>query len=115
MATFMFVYLGGQYPARQEEAQKHFAAFQQWLASLGDDVISPAVPIKDTHTVHPDRKNEQGSTTGMSGLSIINFPSIAEALEAAQRCPFLDIGGTLEVSEVMDRSAPPQQSPGKPN
>lgn len=104
MATFMFVYLGGQYPAKAEEAQKHFSQYQAWLASLGDAVISPAVPIKDTHTVHPDRRVEEGSTTAMSGLSIIDFPSMAEALEAGKNCPFLELGGTLEIAEVMDRS-----------
>ena len=102
MQTFMFVYLGGDYPADPEQARKHFAAYQQWLVGLGDAVISPAVPIRDTHVVHPDRNTEQGNITRMSGLSIINFPSMSAALEVARSCPFLDIGGTLEVSEVMD-------------
>ena len=36
----------------------------------------------------------------MSGYTIIQADSMEAALEIAQACPFLDIGGTLEVSEL---------------
>ena len=38
----------------------------------------------------------------MSGLSILRMGSMDEALEAAKSCPFLDIGGTLEISEMIE-------------
>jgi len=100
-----FVYLGGTYPSDPEEGQKHFAKYQQWLASLGDAVVSPAIPFKDTHTVHPDGSVEQGTTTAMSGLSIIRRASMDEALATARSCPFLEINGTLEISEMIDMSS----------
>ena len=102
MPQYIFVYLGGETPSSPEEGQKHFAKYQQWIESLGEAVISPAIPFKDTHTVQPDGKASQGSTTAMSGLSIIKMPSMNDALAAAQSCPFLEINGTLEVSEMMD-------------
>jgi len=37
----------------------------------------------------------------MSGYSIIEAASIEEATTIAKACPFLDIGGTIEVSELM--------------
>jgi len=37
----------------------------------------------------------------MSGFTIIEAQSIEVALEMAKSCPFLDIGGSLEVSELM--------------
>jgi hypothetical protein len=43
----------------------------------------------------------------MSGLSIISMPSLGEALAAAKSCPFLDIGGTLEVSEMLEMPSKP--------
>jgi hypothetical protein len=107
MPKYIFVYLGGTYPASPEEGQKHFAKYQEWLTSLGSAVVSPAVPFKDTHTVHPDRSSEEGSTAAMSGLSIISMPSLGEALAAAKSCPFLDIGGTLEVSEMLEMPSKP--------
>ena len=105
MPQYIFVYLGGETPASSEEAQNHFADYQNWLSSLGNAVVSPAIPFKDTHTVQPDGKTGPGSTTAMSGMSIIRMPSMDAALEAAKSCPFLEIGGTLEVSEMIELSA----------
>jgi hypothetical protein len=40
----------------------------------------------------------------MSGLSILRLPTMEAALAAAQSCPFLEINGTLEVSEMIEMS-----------
>lgn len=105
MPQYIFVYLGGEYPQDPEEGQRHFAEYKQWLQSLGDAVVSPAIPFKDTHTVHPDGSSEPGTTTAMSGLSILNLPSMDDALAAAKACPFLGIKGTLEISEMIEMSS----------
>ena len=102
MPQYIFVYLGGEYPSNPAEGQKHFSKYQQWLSSLGDAVISPAIPFKDTHTVQPNGTTGAGSTTAMSGLSIIKMPSMEDALKAAESCPFLEINGTLEISEMIE-------------
>jgi hypothetical protein len=104
MPQYIFVYLGGEYPSSPEEGQKHFEKYQQWLNSLGNAVVSPAVPFKDTHTVQADGTVSPGTTTAMSGLSIIRVGSMEEAIAAAQACPFLEINGTLEVSEMIEMS-----------
>jgi hypothetical protein len=105
MPQYIFVYLGGEYPSSPEEGQKHFEKYQQWLASLGDAVISPAIPFRDTHTVQADGSASPGSMTAMSGLSILQMGSMQEALAAAQSCPFLEINGALEVSEMIEMSS----------
>jgi hypothetical protein len=110
MPQYIFVYLGGEYPANPEEGQKHFEKYQQWLASLGDAVISPAIPFRDTHTVQADGGASPGSMTAMSGLSILQLGSMEEALAAAQSCPFLEINGALEVSEMIEMSAAGENS-----
>jgi hypothetical protein len=38
----------------------------------------------------------------MSGFSVVMAADIDAALEMAKRCPFLDIGGTLEVAEMLE-------------
>jgi hypothetical protein len=108
MAQYIFVYLGGEYPSDPAEAHKHLEKFQQWLISLGDSVISPAIPFKDTHTVQPDGTTTQGTMSAMSGLGIMKFASMQEATAAAQSCPFLEINGTLEISEMVEMSAAPE-------
>ena len=104
MPQYIFVYLGGEYPSSPEEGQKHFEKYQQWLSSLGNAVISPAIPFRDTHTVQSDGSASPGSMTAMSGLSILQMNSMEEALAAAQSCPFLEINGALEVSEMIEMS-----------
>lgn len=104
MSQYIFIYLGGEQPSNPDEGKKHFEKYQQWLADLGDAVVSPAIPFKDTHTVHKDGSAQHGTTTLMSGMSILKFESMQTALAAAKACPFLEIGGTLEVSEMIEMS-----------
>lgn len=63
--------------------------------------LSPANPLKDTSTVHSDGTVTTGGTTTMSGFTIIEVDSQEAALSIAKSCPFLDMGGSLEVSELM--------------
>jgi hypothetical protein len=62
---------------------------------------SGANPFGNIHTVTNDGSVTTGSTNLMSGYSIIEAHSHDEALEAAKACPFLDMGGSLEVSQLM--------------
>ena len=54
MAQYVIVYLGGDKPASPEEGKQHFAKYKAWLASLGESVISPMNPIKNTSTLKSD-------------------------------------------------------------
>ena len=101
MAQYIITYLGGDQPSSPEEGKQHFAKYKEWLSSLGDSAVSPANPLKDTNTVNSDRTVTTGSTTSMSGFTIIKADSMEAALLIAKACPFLDIGGSLEVSELM--------------
>ena len=101
MPQYCLTYLGGDQPSSPEQGQQHFAKYMEWLSSLGDAAISPANPLKDTHTVSPDGSVGSGGQTGMSGFTIVEAESMEAALDIAKRCPFLEINGTLEVSELM--------------
>lgn len=101
MPQYVIVYLGGNPPSTPEEGQRHFAEYREWLSSLGGSVVSPMNPFKDTHTVGPDGRVSRGGATSMSGYTIVEADSMAAALAIAGSCPFLDIGGSLEVSELV--------------
>jgi len=107
MPQFIFIYLGGEQPSNPDEGQKHFTKYQEWISSLGEAVINPAIPFKNTHTVHPDSTIEPGTTSAMSGMSLIQADTMDDALKIAQSCPFLEINGTLEVSEMIEMSKKP--------
>lgn len=78
------------------------AKYMDWLSSLGDSAVSPANPLKNTNTVSPDGTVTTGGSTNMSGYTIIQADSMDAALSIAKACPFLDIGGSLEVSELVE-------------
>ena len=101
MPQYMITYLGGDKPANPEEGKQHMSKYKAWLSSLGDSAVSPANPLKNTSTVDPDGTVTTGSTTSMSGFTIIEADSMESALSIAKSCPFLDVGGSLEVSELI--------------
>jgi len=105
LAQYMITYLGGDQPSSPEEGQQQMAKYREWLAALGDAAVSPANPLKGTSTVLPDGSVTAGSTTSMSGFTVIEATSMEQALAVAKACPFLEIGGSLEVSELIKMPA----------
>ena len=105
MTQFVFVYLGGKQPSNPEEASKHFSKYREWLSSLGESVISPMIPLKDTSTVSPDGTVREGGSSAMSGFTIIEAVWMEASLAVGQACAFLEIGGSLEVCELMQMPA----------
>ena len=101
MSQYIMTYLGGDQPSSPEEGKQHFSKYMDWLSSLGDSAVSPANPLKNTSTVNSDGTVTTGGMTSMSGFTIIEADSIEAALSISKSCPFLDIGGSLEVSELM--------------
>ena len=101
MPQYVITYLGGDQPSNPEEGKKHRSKYMDWLSTLGTSAVSPMNPFKNTSTVNPDGTVTTGSKTSMSGYTIINANSIEEAVSVAKTCPFLEIGGSLEVSELM--------------
>jgi len=104
MPQYVIFYLGGKQPNSPEERKQHFSEYMQWIASLGDAAISPMNPLKNKSTVNSDGSVTTGGTTTMSGYTIIEADSMESALASAKACPFLDIGGSLEVSELVAMS-----------
>ncbi len=102
VAQYVIVYLGGNPPPTPEEGQRHFSRYVEWLRSLGDAAVSPANPLMHTRTVQADGSVTEGGDSEMSGYTIIEAESIDAAIALARGCPFLELGGRLEVSERAD-------------
>ena len=102
MARYMITYLGMPRPATPEEGKAHMEKYMAWLAGLGETAISPANPLKNTCVVQSDGSVTEGGQTGMSGFTLVNADSLDAAKEIAGSCPFLEVGGALEVSEIVE-------------
>ena len=79
MPQFVLVYVGGDQPSSPEEGQQHFARYMEWLGSLGDAAVSPANPLQNTNTVHPDGSVTPGGGSNISGYTIASAASIDSA------------------------------------
>ena len=104
MPKFQITYFGGDKPSSAEQGKAHFAKYQQWLADLRENVVSPMNPLKNSVTIESSGATKEGSESGMSGHTIIVADTIEQALEMCQSCPFLEINGTLELAEVIEMS-----------
>jgi hypothetical protein len=110
MPQSVLVYFGGECPSSCEERKAHAEKYQRWLISIGDAVVSPAVLLKDPRTVQPDGSAVPGNSTAMSGLSVERAGSMADDPEAAKFCPFPQINGILDLSEMLEISDTAAQS-----
>ena len=100
MPRYVLAYHGGDKPKSPEEGAKNMAEWQAWLGSLGEAVINPGTPLSGTQTVSSG--GVQPSSSTMSGFTIVEAGSIDAAIEMARSSPFLNINGTIDVSEVME-------------
>lgn len=95
MAEYIIGYFGGNKPASPEEGQAQRQKWMAWIESLGDKVVNPGQPLMGTELIGP------GIDVPMTGYAVVRADSKDEALEIAKADPFLEMGGTIQVSEMM--------------
>lgn len=102
MPNFIIAYHGGNKPETPEAGAAHMAKWKAWIDALGDAAINPGTPLGKSRIVSASGVSEDGGANPMSGFSVVRAETIDAALEMARDCPFLDMGGTLEVAEMME-------------
>jgi len=101
MANYIFAYHGGTKPKTREDGAEHMKKWKTWLEGLGNAVINPGTPLGQSRIVSATGVSEDGGQNPMSGFSVIEADTLDTALEMARACPTLEIGGTIEVAEMM--------------
>jgi hypothetical protein len=100
MATFLISYHGGGGPpSTPEAAQQMHAAFQAWVATVGDGMVDPGAPLGATRTVSASGVSDGGS--GPEGYTVIRADDMDDAVALVKNHPFVARGGTLIVSEAV--------------
>ena len=96
MGKFVLVYKGGSIPQTEEEQKRVMDAWTAWFGSLGESVVDAGNPFGANAAVGG------GSTSGLTGYSILTADSLDDALGKAKGCPILDGGsGGIEVYETL--------------
>ena len=99
-SSFIMTYHGGEEPSDHKAYQQLHERYGNWLESLDIQSGSSMVPVQDSRVVKADSIVPNGNPLSMSGYTIFRAGSLAEAIIIAKKCPYLEIGGTLEVSEI---------------
>ena len=101
MADYIFAYHGGEKPESPEAGEAMMAKWKAWLGGLGDAVVNPGTPLGLSRTVSASGVADDGGPNPLQGFSVVRAQSMDAALEMARNCPTLDLGGTIEVAEMM--------------
>lgn len=103
MAKYLFVYHGGSQPETKEAQAKVMAAWGQWFGSMGKAVIDGGNPVGKSSTVRSNGTvAKDGGANPATGYSLIEAPSLEDALSKAKSCPLLAAGGSVEVAAAME-------------
>ncbi len=104
MPEFIYAFHGGTKPSEPEEMNKIMAAWQAWMAGVGDALVNPGAPVGMSKTVSADGVADDGGSNPLGGFTIVKADSIEQAIELTKGNPHLDFGGTIEVAEIIDMS-----------
>ena len=102
MSNYILAYHGGKKPETPAEGAKNMAKWKAWVGGLGDAVVNPGTPLGKSRIVSSLGVSDDGRSNPLIGFSIVKADSMDAALAMARECPHLEIGGTLEVAEVME-------------
>jgi len=101
MAKFVYAYVGGSRATTPQEQEAQMQKWTAWMGELGSTFTDPGNPFAASTTVKAGGSSE-GGTSGLSGYSVIEAESLADATAKAGGCPVLESGGTVEVYEALE-------------
>jgi hypothetical protein len=90
-------------PATPEEGAKVMAAWNTWIAGLGNAMIDAGNPTGPAKTVASNGTiRDGGGANPLTGYSVIEAANLDAAAKMAQSCPQLASGGSVQVAETFD-------------
>jgi hypothetical protein len=101
---YVLTYYGGGMPETDAERAKVMQAWEAWFGRLGSALVDPGNPTSgNVATIAADGSvSKQASGPRISGYTIIEAPSLDEAVAIAKDCPVLLGGASLAVNETID-------------
>lgn len=96
---YIITYHGGRSAMGQDELFHLEASWKQWITSLDISDGSPMYAVDGSNTINSDGAVTAPSEPSMEGFTIFRAESLDIAVALASKCPFLEFGKTLDVSE----------------
>jgi len=101
MSTYIIAYHGGKNPETPEAGAKHMGKWQEWIKSLGKNVVNPGTPLGPSKLVSSDGVSDYTGSERLTGFAMVKAESLDAAIEIAKTDPFL-LMGNVEVAEVFN-------------
>ncbi len=102
MPNFMIACHGGNQPSSKEEGMAQMNKWKAWVAGLGDTIVNPGTPLPASKIVTTTGVEDDRDPNAMKGFAVVKADSIEAAIEIAKTDPFLENGGTIRVSQMME-------------
>ena len=102
MDKFMIAYHGGNQPSSKEEGMAHMGKWKAWVESLGETIVNPGTPLPVSKMVTSSGVEDDKDPNSMKGFAVVKAENIEAAIEIAKSDPFLDMGGKIRVSQMME-------------
>ena len=92
MANFLFTYRAPK--DRPATSPQVAAAWQVYLDGLGSNLVDAGNPVFERRALGT------ASDTVLGGYSIVSAEDLETAVKLAEGCPFLQVGGGVEVGQL---------------
>ncbi len=102
MPNFMIEYHGGNKPASEEEGMEQMNKWKDWVNRLGQTITNSGTPLKNSKILTAGSVKDDDDPNAMKGYAVIQVDSIDSAVRIARTDPFLEYGGTIRVSEMIE-------------
>ena len=102
MTKFMIAYYGGNQPSSKEEGMAQMNKWKAWVDGLGETIVNPGTPLPVSKIVTSTRVEDDTDPNSMKGFAVVKAASMEAAIAIAQSDPFLDNGGSIRVSQMME-------------
>ena len=102
MAKFIFGYHGRAITdASAELDPSTMAAWGTWFRGIGPALVDVGQPAAPSRIVDADGKVGPPNGAGPTGYSIVEAPTLEQAMALARGCPVFGGGGSIEVAELV--------------
>ncbi len=102
MANFMIAYYGGNQPGSREEGMAQMEKWKTWVKGLGEAIVNPGTPLPVSRIVRSNSVEDDNDPNSMKGFAVVRAENIDAAVKIAKSDPFLENGGTIRVSQMME-------------
>lgn len=102
MANFMIAYYGGKQPGSKEEGMAQMGKWKAWVEGLGDKAVNPGTPLLETKVLTSVDVQDENDPDSMKGFAVVKAENMDDAIKIAKSDPFLENGGTIRVSQMME-------------